>query len=84
MSVHVTMDFPEEAMSLFRSGPDDFARRLRLAAVVKWYEIGKVSQSKAAELAGLSRQDFLDALHEYQVSPFQVTPADLAGDVGDE
>lgn len=49
-----------------------------IAAAVKWYEVGMLSQSKAAEIAGVSRQQFLEALHRYNVSPFQVTPEELA------
>jgi predicted HTH domain antitoxin len=51
---------------------------MRLAAVVKWYELGKISQSKASEIAGISRYQFLTALSRYDVSPFQVTPDELA------
>ena len=51
---------------------------MRLAAAVKWYEVGTVSQSKAAEIAGISRQAFLDALIRFEVSPFQTTPDELA------
>ena len=35
-----------------------------------------MSQSKAAELTGLSRQEFLYALYRFNVSPFQVTPGE--------
>src|SRR6266540_690801 len=42
----------------------------RLAAAVKWYELGMISQSKAAEVAGISRQAFLEALARFKVSPF--------------
>ena len=80
MIVHVTLDIPEEALSVFRTGPEEFARQMRLAAAAKWYELGRVSQSKAAELAGLSRRGFLDALHEFGVSPFQITADDLAAE----
>jgi predicted HTH domain antitoxin len=65
-------------LSILRTSPEDFAREFRLAAAVKWYEVGRISQSKAAELAGLSRREFLDALAGYGVSPFQVSPAELA------
>jgi predicted HTH domain antitoxin len=58
-------------------------REIRLAAAVKWYELGKVSQSKAAELTGLSRQEFLDALYRFNVSPYQMTPNELREEIGD-
>jgi predicted HTH domain antitoxin len=44
---------------------------LRVAAAVKWYELGQISQSRASEIAGLSRAEFIDALARYGVSPFQ-------------
>jgi predicted HTH domain antitoxin len=50
---------------------------MRLAAAVKWYEIGLISQSKAAEIGGMSRIDFLQSLARFQVSPFQETPEEL-------
>ncbi|MFC1836654.1 UPF0175 family protein, partial [Thermodesulfobacteriota bacterium] len=50
----------------------------RLAAAVKWYEIGLISQAKAAELAGISRERFLASLARFEASPFQETPEDLA------
>lgn len=49
----VTLQFPEGVFSALRRSPDEFARELRLAAAVHWYERGEVSQEKAAEIAGL-------------------------------
>ena len=49
---------------------------------LKWYEMGQISQGKAAELAGLSRQEFLANLARFGVSPFQVTPEELARELG--
>jgi predicted HTH domain antitoxin len=78
MSTQITIDLPDDAFSALRRSPEDFVKEMRLAAAVKWYEIGLVSQSKAAELAGISRQHFLEALSRFQVSPFQETPEELA------
>jgi predicted HTH domain antitoxin len=78
MSVQVTIELPEEAFSALRRTPEDFVREMRLASAVKWYELGMVSQGKAAELAGLSRQAFIDSLARFDVSPIQVTLEELA------
>lgn len=77
MSVHVTVELPDDAFSALRNTPEGFVREMRLAAAVKWYEVGLVSQSKAAELAGVSRHAFLEALNRFRVSPLQETPEDL-------
>ncbi len=77
MSIQLTIELPEDAFSILRSSPEDFGRQMRLAATVKWYELGMISQSKAAALAGISRHAFLQALSRFEVSPFQVTPDEL-------
>ena len=51
--------------------PANFIRELRLAAAVKWYEMQRVSQGRAAEIAGVSRSEFITALGQFGVSPFQ-------------
>lgn len=71
--VRVTMDFPERTLATVRQDPAGFARELRLAAAVKWYEMRQVSQARAAEIAGLSRAEFIAALARFGVSPFQCT-----------
>src|SRR5437870_1843002 len=69
--VRMTIEMPEEAMAALRKDPGSFAREMRLAAAVKWYEMKIVSQGRAAEIAGLSRREFLDALGRFGVTPFQ-------------
>ena len=78
MSKQIVLDLPESAFSALRSDPNELGRELRLAAAAKWYELGKLSQAKAAELAGLSRHDFIQALSRFKVSPFQETAKELA------
>ena len=51
---------------------------MRIAAAVKWYEQGEISQGKAAEIAGITRSNFINALSGYQVSFLQYTAEELA------
>lgn len=78
MTVQIQIELPESVFSALRSNPDRFVQEMRLAAAVKWYESEMISQAKAAEIAGVSRQEFLKALVRFNVSPFQVTPEELA------
>jgi predicted HTH domain antitoxin len=80
--VQMTIEMPEGALASLRKDPEGFMRELRLAAAIKWYELGEVSQSRAAEIAGVSRQEFLAALGRYRVSPFQYTPEEAIEEAG--
>ena len=84
MSVQLTFNLPESAFSALRTSPNDFLMEMRIAAAVKWYELEKISQAKAAELAGLSRAEFIDALARYHDSPFQVTERELIEEINRE
>lgn len=70
-TVNLAIEMPRSALSALRQEPADFAREMRLAAAVKWYEMQIVSQAKAAEIAGVSRAEFLSALQRFGVTPFQ-------------
>lgn len=76
----ITLNFPETTFSALRKTPDEFAQELRIAAAVKWYELEQISQGKAAEIAGITRSEFIQALSRYKVTPFQYTEADLVQD----
>jgi len=78
MSVALKFDMPEDAFSALRKSPDEFTKELRLAAAVKWYEMGIISQEKAEEIAGLSRAEFISSLSRFNVSPFQYTVEEIA------
>lgn len=73
----VTLELPEEVFSALRRSPEEFARELRLAAAIYWYERGEVSQEKAARIAGMDRSDFLAALAREKANAFVVDFDDL-------
>ena len=53
-------------------------RAVLLAVAIHWYSQGMISQGKGAELAGLTRAGFLEALFHAKVPACQVTPEELA------
>ena len=73
----ITLELPDHAFSSLPQGPTEFAAELRLAAGVKWYELGRISQAKAAEIAGISRAAFIDALRIYRVPAIQAAPVSI-------
>jgi predicted HTH domain antitoxin len=80
-TVQLSIEMPRTALSGLRQDPSTFAQEMRLAAAVKWYEMQLLSQSKAAEVAGLSRAEFLNALARFSVTPFQTTAEELLNEV---
>ena len=77
----VSIQLPETVFSAFsalRKNPHEFVQEMRIAAAVKWYELGEISQGKAAEIAGVTRSEFIQALSRYQVSFMQYTSVELA------
>lgn len=80
----LTIDMPEGAFSALRRSPPELAKEMRIAAAVQWYAEQVVSQEKAAEIAGLSRIEFLDELHRRKISAFQETLADLIREIDGE
>jgi len=73
----ITFDLPEGALSALRLSPTEFVKEMRVAAALLWYSHGEVSQSKAAEIAGTSRAEFLDELACRRIPVVQVTAEEL-------
>lgn len=79
----LSIELPETAFAALRKAPDEFVREMRLAAAVKWYELGELSQGRAAEIAGVSRAEFIDALARFRVSLFQYSADELREELAD-
>ena len=77
MSTTIVLDLPEDVFSALRKSPDEFAREMRIAAAIHWYQRGDVSQEKAARIAGLNRIEFLDTLASRGIDVFGVDLAEL-------
>lgn len=73
----VVFNFPPTIFSALRKSPEEFAAEMRLAAAIHWYSQGMVSQGKAAEIAEMSRAQFLDELFHRKIPALQVTLEEL-------
>lgn len=56
---------------------EELEHHIRLMAALKMFELGKVSSGKAAELAGMSKVEFLETCGRYEVSVFNYPQEDL-------
>ncbi|NEP84037.1 MAG: UPF0175 family protein [Okeania sp. SIO3B3] len=66
----ISIEIPESVLEATNADATTFAQEMRVLAAVKLYEMARLSDSKAAELAGMSRVEFLLNLGKYQVFPF--------------
>lgn len=81
MSVQqITIDIPKKILLVEKTDAVTFAGELRILAAVKLFELGRLSSGRAAELAGMSRVEFLLTLERYKVFPFEAELQDLEGD----
>jgi len=77
----VTLRYPEELVSAVQTTPEELEAQIRLMAALKMFELGKLSSGKAAELAGLSRAEFLEMCGRYRVSIFNYSPEEVAREI---
>ena len=79
----VSLEITTATFAALAESPDEFVNEMRIAAAVKWYELGRLSQGKAAEVAGLTRSAFIEALSRFKVSPIQYTEKELSDELAD-
>ncbi len=77
MRRQITIEVPESMLLVQNTDAIAFADEIQMLAAVKLYELGRLSSSHAAELAGVSRVEFLLSLSRYKVFPLQSELTDL-------
>lgn len=72
----IVIDVPEIILLAEKIDEAGFGE-LRVLAAVKLYELGGLSSGRTAELAGMSRVEFLLALESYRICPLDLELNDL-------
>jgi predicted HTH domain antitoxin len=77
----ITIAIPEDLPPEVGASDEDIARVARLALAILWYDRGLISLGKGAELAGLTRAEFIDELGRANVSALQTSVDELRGEM---
>jgi predicted HTH domain antitoxin len=77
----IQIDLPDEILLSLKETPEGLSREIRMAVAAKLYELGKLSSGRAAELVGVPRVSFLQALARYGVSILDLTEEELEQDL---
>lgn len=77
----ITVQVPDGLLQDLATTPEELDREIRLAAAIHTYSRGLISQGKGAEIAGLSRWEFIQALGRAEVPARQVTAEELKEEV---
>jgi predicted HTH domain antitoxin len=80
--ISLNIELPDDLYALLRRSPKEIAQEVRLAAVIDWYQRGFLSQGRAAEIAGMPRQAFLDALAARRIEVVSVDEGELRRETG--
>lgn len=67
MSQSISIEYPDYLANSLRLNRNDFRKEIKISALIKLFELGKVSSGIAAKTLGISRVEFLDLLARYNV-----------------
>jgi predicted HTH domain antitoxin len=81
MNITLQMELPASIFAVLHQDKEELMNLLKLCAAVKLYELRRISQEKASELAGMTRGEFLLALKDFKVTPYQYNSQELLAEV---
>ena len=80
----VPIEFPARLLAAHARTPAEFAREVRIAAAIHWYQQGELSQERAAEIAGMGRVEFLFELSRRKIDIIHVDLEELQREAAGE
>ncbi len=79
--MQLQIDYPDSLPDLLQTSKVQFETEAKMALAVKLFEMKRLSSGMAAQLAGVSRKDFLLDLHRYSVAMIDLTEDELKSDL---
>jgi predicted HTH domain antitoxin len=73
--------YPDDLPESLGETPEEFENLVRFLVAGKLYELGRISSGRAAELAGISRVEFLEKLGARQISVFNYSLDELEREI---
>jgi predicted HTH domain antitoxin len=77
----LALNIPDGLLAVFKRSREELALEIMLMAAIKMFELGRLSSGKAAEMAGISRREFLEKCSMYGVSGFNYSEDEIAEEV---
>ncbi len=68
MTPIIAIEYPEYLANAMRMNKQEFGKEIKISALVKLFELGKISSGTAAKVLQISRIDFLELLAKYTIS----------------
>jgi len=78
----INVTYPKQLAFSLKMQDNEFVQEMQKLAIIKLYELGKISSSIAAKILNLTRVDFIELINKYQVSFFSyVSEEELLNDL---
>jgi len=78
----INVTYPKQLAFSLKMQDNEFVQEMQKLAIIKLYELGKISSSIAAKILNLTRVDFIELINKYQVSFFSyISEEELLNDL---
>ncbi len=67
----INIEYPRSLADSLKMSESEFKKEVKVSAIVKLYEMNKITSGTAATILGLSRIEFIELLSTYKVSIFE-------------
>jgi len=72
----INVTYPKQLAFSLKMQDNEFVQEMQKLAIIKLYELGKISSSIAAKILNLTRVDFIELINKYQISFFSYVSDD--------